>query len=82
VANDSGLLRWTLCILREIDSGVDSKLLLRWTHFMSREIDSGVLLYKSYRLSVRLKKRPSNVDARAWIHADFLIMAITCFVTK
>ena len=41
MANDSGLLRWTLCILREIDSGVDSGL-LRWTHCMSREIDNGV----------------------------------------
>jgi len=27
VANDSGLLRWMLYILREIDSGVDSELL-------------------------------------------------------
>ena len=24
MANDSGLLRWMFCILREIDSGVDS----------------------------------------------------------
>jgi len=39
VANDSGLLRWTLYILREINNGVDS-VLLRWTCCMSREIDS------------------------------------------
>jgi len=37
-----------LCILREIDSEVDSGL-LRWTPCMSKELDSGVLLYKSYR---------------------------------
>ena len=57
VANDSRLLRWTLCILRKIDSGVNSEL-LRWMHWMSREIDIRVLLYKSYipRLPPRLPK--------------------------
>jgi len=46
VAHDSGLLRCTLCILREIHSGIGSEL-LSWMHCMSREMDSGILLYKN-----------------------------------
>jgi len=37
----SRLVRYTLCILRETDSQVDSSL-LRWSHCMSRKIDSEV----------------------------------------
>ena len=42
MTNDSGLLRWMLCILNEIDSELDSGL-PKWTHFMLREINSGIL---------------------------------------
>ena len=41
MANDSGLLRWTLCILREIDTEIDSGL-LKWTLCILREIDTEV----------------------------------------
>lgn len=69
VVNYSGLLRWTHCMLRKIDSGVDNGL-LRWTCCISKEIDGGVFLYKSYRYPTRQR---SAISAKvACVHMTLI----------